>query len=32
MSLIMSTLNEYDAVVAECRRIYELKMKDYGPS
>ena len=30
--MIMKTIEEYDAVVAECRRIYELKMKDYGPS
>ena len=28
----MKTIEEYDAVVAECRHIYELKMKDYGPS
>lgn len=30
--MIMKTIEEYDAVVAECRHIYELKMKDYGPS
>lgn len=28
----MSTLDEYAEVVASCRRIYTLKMKDYGPS
>ena len=26
------TIEQYDAVVAECRHIYKLKMKDYGPS
>ena len=30
--MIMKTIEEYDAVVADCRHIYELKMKDYGPS
>lgn len=28
----MSTAEQYDHVVAECRRIYATKMKDYGPS
>ena len=28
----MSTAEEYDSVIAKCRRIYTLKMKDYGPS
>lgn len=27
-----NTSNEYDQVIASCRRIYILKMKDYGPS
>lgn len=26
------TIEQYEAAAAECRRIYELKMKDYGPS
>lgn len=28
----MNTAEEYDSVIAKCRRIYTLKMKDYGPS
>lgn len=28
----MTTAEEFDKVTAECRRIYALKMKDYGPS
>ncbi|MCQ2348648.1 MAG: DUF1599 domain-containing protein [Paludibacteraceae bacterium] len=28
----MKTNEEFDEVVARCRRIYTLKMKDYGPS
>ena len=28
----MSTAEEFDTVIARCRRIYTLKMKDYGPS
>ena len=28
----MSTLEEYDLVIRDCRRVYSLKMKDYGPS
>ncbi len=28
----MSTAEAYDSVIAKCRRIYTLKMKDYGPS
>lgn len=27
-----NTLEEYDQVISECRRVYVLKMKDYGPS
>lgn len=27
-----NTLQEYDEVIEACRRIYTLKMKDYGPS
>jgi len=26
------TSKEYDQVIAQCRKIYTLKMKDYGPS
>ena len=28
----MTTAEQYDEVIARCRRIYMLKMKDYGPS
>ena len=28
----MNTVEEYNEVVAACRKIYVLKMKDYGPS
>ena len=28
----MKTQEQFDIVAAKCRRIYELKMKDYGPS
>ncbi len=28
----MNTAEEYDEVVARCRRIYALKIQDYGPS
>ena len=28
----MKTPEQFDIVAAKCRRIYELKMKDYGPS
>ena len=28
----MNTSEQYDEIVARCRRIYELKMRDYGPS
>ena len=28
----MNTSEQYDSVIARCRRIYTLKMKDYGPS
>ena len=28
----MKTEQQYDAVIAQCRQIYRLKMKDYGPS
>ncbi len=28
----MNTAEEFDSVIAKCRRIYTLKMKDYGPS
>ena len=28
----MKTSEQFDIVVGKCRRIYELKMKDYGPS
>jgi len=28
----MNTNEEYDIITGRCRRIYELKMKDYGPS
>ncbi len=28
----MNTAEQYDEVIAHCRRIYMLKMKDYGPS
>ena len=28
----MSTLEEYDIVLSDCRKVYILKMKDYGPS
>ena len=28
----MNTSEEFDQIVARCRRIYTLKMKDYGPS
>ena len=28
----MNTPKQFDAVASKCRRIYELKMKDYGPS
>ena len=28
----MKTAEQFDQVTAKCRRIYELKMKDYGPS
>ena len=28
----MSTIEQYDKVLAPCRRIYEMKMQDYGPS
>lgn len=26
------TIEQYDAVIAQCRRIFVVKMKDYGPS
>lgn len=29
---LMNTSEQYDEIVARCRRIYELKMRDYGPS
>ena len=28
----MKTSEEYDQVISACRRVYVLKMKDYGPS
>ena len=28
----MNTLEEYDKVISDCRKMYILKMKDYGPS
>lgn len=28
----MTTAEQYDEVIARCRRVYVLKMKDYGPS
>ena len=28
----MTTVEQYDEVIARCRRVYVLKMKDYGPS
>lgn len=28
----MNTSEQYDQVIAKCREIYTLKMKDYGPS
>lgn len=28
----MDTVKEYNAVIDNCRRVYTLKMKDYGPS
>ena len=28
----MNTLEEYDRVIGDCRKMYVLKMKDYGPS
>lgn len=28
----MKTVEEFDQVILRCRRIYTLKMKDYGPS
>ena len=28
----MSTLEAYDIVLSDCRKVYILKMKDYGPS
>ena len=28
----MNTSEQYDSIIARCRRIYTLKMKDYGPS
>ena len=28
----MKTTEQFDIVAGKCRRIYELKMKDYGPS
>ena len=28
----MKTSEQFDIVASKCRRIYELKMKDYGPS
>ena len=28
----MKTPEQFDIVAGKCRRIYELKMKDYGPS
>lgn len=28
----MKTLEQYDQVIESCRRVYVLKMKDYGPS
>jgi hypothetical protein len=28
----MQTAEEFDTIIARCRRIYTLKMKDYGPS
>lgn len=28
----MTTVEQYDEVIARCRRIYVLKMEDYGPS
>ena len=28
----MKTAEQFDIVAGKCRRIYELKMKDYGPS
>ena len=29
---MITTEQQFDAVVAECRQIFILKMKDYGPS
>lgn len=29
---MMKTNEEYDEVISRCRRVYVLKMKDYGPS
>jgi len=28
----MNTLEEYDQIISACRKVYILKMKDYGPS
>lgn len=28
----MKTLEQYDEIIGRCRRVYVLKMKDYGPS
>ena len=32
MNTTRNTSEQYDEIVARCRRIYELKMRDYGPS
>jgi len=29
---MQNTLLQYDEAVAECRKVFEAKLKDYGPS